>query len=568
MTLKIGIFSLKNNVGCTAMAIHMANYLAGSKSTVALIEPDTVVEPEFNTVKADFEDDGTFILNNVRYYPSDAISEPNEEIQIIDFGLVNYMFEFPTDINKLYICVSNNESDVDDVIDFINETGAEFEVIVVGGTKNLLQTYNDNNMRSILVGDKKEPRIDRMLADKLNLVLRRHFITPPEYHNDWEYAPTVFHYVPEDESQKKGFFGSLFGGKKKEQKVEEVIEDTVDEEIEEIIDINDTGVNVIERNNVQKANEYVAPIDFDFSQIPVPVDPVDTELNDEMLDSMDELVNETVVQKEKIDKKAQLKAEKEAKKRQKYEAIRAAQAEKEAKKQETLAQKELAKNERIAKKQEALTQKELNRQAKADAAAKRKAEIEEAKIKVKEARDAKRKADAEHRRKVDAETINPVVIEDVPKSTPHRRDRNMDKDDLFMDKNINDEPLYKRRAAKGILGELIKEMSDKEANVSNIFIVTHTKKSNNLFIFDSVELFYSKLGPLQREIKDPSEIEYMVLTFKDYDMEPLVMSDKDDIGDVYSVLAPLDEELKKRVLDDDDIRRHKELAIFDEILYA
>ena len=153
-----------------------------------------------------------------------------------------------------------------------------------------------------------------------------------------------------------------------------------------------------------------------------------------------------------------------------------------------------------------------------------------------------------------------------PKSEPKRSKRQIRvDDDMFINREISSEPLYRQKAAKGILGELIKEMEDKEADISNIFIVTYSAK---LFIFDSVEIFYAKLGPLQRIIKDPSQVHYMVLTFKDYDKEPLVMSEDKDIGDVYSVLQPIDEELKRRVIDDDDIRRHKELTVFEEVLYT
>ena len=383
MALKIGIFSLKNNVGCTAIAIHIANYLAGSKSTVALIEPETVIEPEYNTVKADFNENGTFVLNNVRYYPLDATVESDEDIQIYDFGVVNYMFKFPSDINKLYICVSNDEKDINDVIDFINETGNEFEVIIIGGTKNLLQLYNEHNLRAILVSDKKEPRIDRMLADKINFVLRRHFIIPPEYHNDWEYAPTIFHYVPEDDEPKKGFLGSLFGNKKKIQQVEDDVEEAIVEDIEEIIDINNTGVGVVEKNEIQKANEYTGDFDFDFSNIPAPII-IETEINDEVSESLDNIINEEPIEEidetKIIDKKMQLNIEKEV-----------AKKEKELKQQQEIEARKMARAEKEAKKQELLAKRELEKQEKMEIAAKRKAEIDAARLKAKEEREAKRK---------------------------------------------------------------------------------------------------------------------------------------------------------------------------------
>ena len=67
--MKIGLFSLKDAVGCTSMSIHIANFLASDlKNKVALREIGR--NAKYKTAKAEFQEDGTFVLNNVHYYPN------------------------------------------------------------------------------------------------------------------------------------------------------------------------------------------------------------------------------------------------------------------------------------------------------------------------------------------------------------------------------------------------------------------------------------------------------------------------------------------------------------------
>ena len=226
--IKIGLFALKDGVGCTAESIHIANYFASSDLSVALIEAKTTLKPEYDTVKADFDEDGTFVLNSVRYYPVSTEREPDEDIQIIDFGKVDYIFEFDKDFDKLYICCDDDIEAIADIKEFMYENNAEFEVLLFGGSKETLATFSDNNFHAMIIPSKKEERIDQYFANRLNIVLMRNDINPPKYHANWTYAPTIFHYVPEQENKKKGLFG-LFGGKKNEEEIETNIADAMDE---------------------------------------------------------------------------------------------------------------------------------------------------------------------------------------------------------------------------------------------------------------------------------------------------------------------------------------------------
>ena len=75
--IKIGFFSLKDHVGCSNFAIHAANYLVGDRmNSVAIIEPDSVLDPIFKDANVEFNEDGTFELNNVHYYPQEVLWSP------------------------------------------------------------------------------------------------------------------------------------------------------------------------------------------------------------------------------------------------------------------------------------------------------------------------------------------------------------------------------------------------------------------------------------------------------------------------------------------------------------
>ena len=92
MPLKIGFFSLEEHIGCTSIAIHTANYLAGSRYTVALAEPEYVTGAVFKDAQTEHKKDGTFYVNNVHYYPEGTKIKPSENVQIFDYGMVNILF--------------------------------------------------------------------------------------------------------------------------------------------------------------------------------------------------------------------------------------------------------------------------------------------------------------------------------------------------------------------------------------------------------------------------------------------------------------------------------------------
>ena len=60
--VKIGFFSLKDHTGCSSFAIHAANYIAGGDNSVAVIEPDTVLEPQYADVQVEKNEDGSLNL--------------------------------------------------------------------------------------------------------------------------------------------------------------------------------------------------------------------------------------------------------------------------------------------------------------------------------------------------------------------------------------------------------------------------------------------------------------------------------------------------------------------------
>ena len=197
--IKIGFFSLQDGTGCTSFANHAANHLVAGENKVALIEPDTVIEKEYSTVKAEFADDGTFYLNEVHYYPAGATTEPEETIEIYDFGKITIFHEFEKDFDKLYLCTDGTGKDIPDIKEYLLESQIQYELIIPGASKDIFNAYKELGNKVISVGGKKETVCPYDLALRLNLILRSKGLVPPEYHKEWEYAPIIFHYVPEEE---------------------------------------------------------------------------------------------------------------------------------------------------------------------------------------------------------------------------------------------------------------------------------------------------------------------------------------------------------------------------------
>jgi hypothetical protein len=126
---------------------------------------------------------------------------------------------------------------------------------------------------------------------------------------------------------------------------------------------------------------------------------------------------------------------------------------------------------------------------------------------------------------------------------------------------------HKEKAA-GLLGEIIEGINRGGHFCCNLFIAT---KTNQLFVFSSIDVFFEKLDVLKNEIGDSSNIHYGILTYNNENRRPLIISnDKSVKMDTYNqILSLLDNELRtNRNFTDADIKNHRELALFDEILYA
>lgn len=266
MPLRIGFFSLQDHVGCTRIAIHVANHIAGGEKTVAIIEPHTVSDPEFSTAKADFAEDGTFIANNVHYYPAEVEIEPVEEICIYDFGKIDILHEFHGQYDKLYLCTPGDEENVEDIQDYLLDSETECDLILMGASKEQLAVYKSYGFRCVNVPNRKESLCPYELALQINIILRQHQVIPPEYHKDWTYDEIQFHYEPEEE--KKSLFGGLFGNKKKEtEKEQEDQPDPVPQQEQTNNDNNVPDVSVAAYKQTREANLFK---DNTFTPVPVP----------------------------------------------------------------------------------------------------------------------------------------------------------------------------------------------------------------------------------------------------------------------------------------------------------
>ena len=392
--IKIGFFSLKDHVGCSNFAIHAANYLVGDRmNSVAIIEPDSVLDPIFKDANVEFNDDETFELNNVHYYPQGCDEEPTEDILIYDFGKVNIFHNFERDIDKLFLCSEGDGLDIEDINEYLSESGTQCELILCTTSKESLQIYKNEGYSCILVGDKKEKVCPYDLHLKLDFVLHKKNITPPEYHKDWEYKPLTFK-TDEAKPEKKGFFGSLFGKKKKteikteEKSVEIKPANEIEEEGEE--------ATLAEEITHVKANEFE---NIEFVDVPTPV-----QINDKDKKAKEK---EEAEQKRKDEERQKEEAKRIAEEKEKAEAKRIAE---ENKRKEKEAAEKKRKEEEKAKeeKQKQLEEERLRKEKeKKIAEEERKKKAEEDRIRKEEeaAKKAEEKRIAEEERKKKAEEI-------------------------------------------------------------------------------------------------------------------------------------------------------------------
>lgn len=188
--MRIGLIALKESMGCTSMAIHLANFLAADGFKVALCEKNG---NEFATVKADFTEDGTFEINDVHYYPSIAKVEPTEEYIIDDIGKIGILYAPDASYAKYYLCTDGSDSDMDELESFRSENPSfRPDVILFGASKDSVRKWSAAGYKTVLIGKKRETKLSQNLMMAFSLFLRTQGVVPPTYHTDKVFAPVIF----------------------------------------------------------------------------------------------------------------------------------------------------------------------------------------------------------------------------------------------------------------------------------------------------------------------------------------------------------------------------------------
>lgn len=270
MALNIGVFTLMSDVDCVPVATHIANFIADGDHSVALKESITK-ENLFETAKANFEENGTFVINSVRYYPNDYEGEITEDTIVTIFGEVGFLQEFDDSFTKLYLVCKGrleNKTIIDQfLVEMPQSVKNKIEVILLGASKEelsgFLTTYRSTNISEYHSNVCPYPLSLRVTSIYAELGLKR-----PVYHKDWVYEEVTYHYVPEPEKQSL-FSRFGFGNKKKkktkdiEQQVEEEDKDQ-DKKEEPIV----SDVQVHEKKVVSDANEFAET--WEMVDVPAP----------------------------------------------------------------------------------------------------------------------------------------------------------------------------------------------------------------------------------------------------------------------------------------------------------
>ncbi len=192
--MKIGLFSFKQGVGCSSMAIHMANFLASddnNKGKVALREKNK--EDKFRTAKADFAEDGTFVINDVRYYSSVLKIEPTEDFIVDDIGKIGILHRFDADYAKIYLCTDGSDEDLEAYLSYKSDNPSFTpDVVLFGASKECIHKWSDEGLRTILIGKVREKRLPQNFAMAFSTFLRLSGIVAPIYKHDYIFAPVIF----------------------------------------------------------------------------------------------------------------------------------------------------------------------------------------------------------------------------------------------------------------------------------------------------------------------------------------------------------------------------------------
>lgn len=353
MSVKIGFFALEDHVGCTSMAIHVANHIGCGENSVGIVEPQSATDPQFDHAHVEFQEDHTFYANNVHYYPQETSEEPDEDILIYDFGKINILHEFPDDFTKLYLCTSADENNIEDIQDYILDSQTECDLIIIGASKELLSIYKEYGYRCISILDKKDTICPYNLALQINIILRQNKLVPPEYKSDWIFDPIDFSIIEEPE-KKKSFFGSLFGSKKNSsmEKDNSDEQDQIQDEPETLPGNGFSGQQ--DKLEIQKSIPFEAA---SFVSVPAPKSP--EEVKEEQEQKQKEELEKKKLEEQK--KKEQEKEERTARLKEKADQNRLEQERKAAQREEKKLQKE--ENER-KKAEELEKQKKLHTQKK------------------------------------------------------------------------------------------------------------------------------------------------------------------------------------------------------------
>lgn len=287
MALNIGVFTLMSDVDCVPVATHIANFIADGDHSVALKESITK-ENLFETAKANFEENGTFVVNSVRYYPNDYEGEITEDTIITVFGEVGFLQEFDDSFTKLYLVCKGrleNKTIIDQfLVEMPQSVKDKIEVILLGASKEelsgFLTTYRSTNISEYHSNVCPYPLSLRVTSIYAELGLKR-----PIYHKDWVYEEVTYHYVPEPEKQSL-FSRFGFGNKKKKKTkdTEQQIEDEDQDKKEEPIVSN---IQVHEKKVVSDANEFAET--WEMVDVPAPeIKDKDEDKDEKKLDSIQE----------------------------------------------------------------------------------------------------------------------------------------------------------------------------------------------------------------------------------------------------------------------------------------
>jgi len=477
MSLKIGLFSLKDGVGVSALSIHIANFLSSEKR-VALVEKTASGKgPEYHRIKGDVDSDGTYVINNVHYYPAQKIKNDEvwpleyeplnidvaEDVVIYDLGEINFMFDFPEGIDKLYLVTDSDFQNVSFIQSFYQDMIGQgnvhdFDVVLCGASRDDIVAYRDAlSFVSTVIGiqDKKEERLDYTFAMRLQIFMRKIGAEVPEYHETWDYEPVAFY--SEDEWIK------MWRDKNQPNKSALVIQNPLKaqkkalEEAEKVAPVvKKSKIKTAKRKKVLDANVFE---DFEMGPIPEPTIP-----------------------------------------EPKVKSVRPAPV--------------------IEEQGEPVTKTD-------DIAA-----IEKA-----------------------SEAFDPKKI--------------AFSDDVAVPKNTSQEHIvYEHKEDEsGLLGDIIEGINRGGHFCCNLFIVT---RSMQLFVFDEIDTFFAKLDAVKREIGDDSNIKYALLTYNNPERKPRLFSHDKAMQKeaVTKVLSSLDNELRTKSVSEEELKEHRELLVFDEIICA